>query len=171
VCALAIAGWVRSKVVGDVVMWNGVDNCASLYLMDGVVRLLHAETGSYPPGWFYESFDWPTRGRTAGLRGWEDVREPWYGPLGFGYERDTTVGFSGRGDGYDRWGATVRTLHVPFWAIVLVNAVLPLLTIRRSHRRQRKMTGLCVECGYDLRATPERCPECGWSPLRAQAVV
>jgi hypothetical protein len=53
-------------------------------------------------------------------------------------------------------------LRVPLWAICVPTALAPL---RRARRRARSIyrlkRGRCVDCGYDLRATPGRCPECG----------
>jgi hypothetical protein len=53
----------------------------------------------------------------------------------------------------------------PYWAVVPPLALLPAVwSWRAVRRRRRSRQGMCQTCGYDLRATPERCPECGAVP-------
>jgi hypothetical protein len=59
-------------------------------------------------------------------------------------------------------------LGVPYWFLAIASSILPAFAFwRRSHPRKLE-AGLCRVCGYDLRATPERCPECGTVPEAAK---
>ena len=58
--------------------------------------------------------------------------------------------------------AAPRALPVcTFAAGALPAAWLARAAMHRHRRRRRRSSNLCRACGYDLRATPERCPECG----------
>jgi hypothetical protein len=48
-------------------------------------------------------------------------------------------------------------------AVLTALATIPLLTalVRLRTRRRRRRSNLCLECGYDLRGSTGRCPECG----------
>ncbi len=54
-------------------------------------------------------------------------------------------------------------LEVPLWipALVFGSLFCTCLPLTFHRRRNRKKLGLCVKCGYDLRASKDRCPECG----------
>ena len=68
-------------------------------------------------------------------------------------------------DSYDDPPLRTTRIIFPLWLPTALFAALPLargaLFIRR---RRRGREGHCARCGYDLRATPERCPECGVVP-------
>ena len=52
---------------------------------------------------------------------------------------------------------------IPYGPIGWALALLPAIRFDHWWRRPRP-SGLCPACGYDLRATPDRCPECGAAP-------
>lgn len=78
---------------------------------------------------------------------------------------------AGAADGdFNGWQDPPRThyrrwyVRIPYWAVTLAMLVLPggvcLRTALRRHRHPRG-AGFCSACGYDLRASKDRCPECG----------
>lgn len=64
--------------------------------------------------------------------------------------------------------------HVEIWFSLMVPFLisLPLAGLwatRVARRKELAPRGLCRKCGYDLRATPQRCPECGTIPIEKAA--
>jgi hypothetical protein len=61
----------------------------------------------------------------------------------------------------DQW-----LLTFPLWFPTLGFAIAPATwTWWRGCRRRVARSGVCLTCGYDLRATPDRCPECGTTSI------
>ena len=84
---------------------------------------------------------------------------------GFNYQSQLHRNFEGSGT-----DMAETTITVPLWLPIIACLVLPVLWFQRSQRKRRfSRAGHCPTCGYDLRATPDRCPECGTAAIQSPA--
>jgi hypothetical protein len=157
------AGVFRVAVAGSLlltvalaVLW-----ARSSFSMDGVIyadpsgggkwsHCLHTRHGAV-----HYLYTGPPQAAAPGLRVLSGPQSP---PLAAMVDRPrwSALGFA---------GGVVNTfwfLSVPFWFLLLLTCALPAAWLFRRVRHRPRGNGLvCPTCGYDLRATPGRCPECG----------
>lgn len=103
--------------------------------------------------------------------GWRFSRWPRNQPLAFKLSRSgfQSITFRyGMSAGIGKrpiWDGTMHAEAFPLYPLLVLLAI-PLCLWVIAHRRQarRELEGKCPNCGYDLRATSDRCPECGMIP-------
>jgi hypothetical protein len=95
-------------------------------------------------------------------------------PSGFEWHHDTagwglpagTSGSIGAPASSSIFRFTHTSASAPYWFVLVATAGIPVLRIGarylvQHHRAKNAPLHPCPACGYDLRATPDRCPECG----------
>ncbi len=154
-CFATTALWVRSYWVSDYLLWRS-HGWASRYIAAhrGSLDMMRAQS---VPDEFQLGHVPIARAHSPH---WSAV-SPQFSALGFACYADPDI-HHGVIDHLGQRPIPLTEAIVPIWPFVLLMMVLPGVWLRRicSHRRRVRL-GLCLTCGYDLRATPERCPECG----------
>lgn len=138
----------------------------ALVLYRGAVHWVRAENNATPRTLAWDSYAVPEGAtwRDFYPAGDEDVR--WMGFAKYSTRRGPRTPVPA----VMRWRSPVtpwlftspyKAYAVPYWMIVVLTAIPAARAVARLVRRSlRRRRGLCPGCGYDLRATTDRCPEC-----------
>ena len=162
VLCLATAGvWVRSHWIVDSLQWYRGDHYTRVWHSNPAAianrgTLTVGVVGTSNPS---HAFLWQQR--IAFKPDAEDAPDEriW---CGFGYSRERLSNWRGHGQ------YSMTFVSLPFWFATLLTAAAPAAWLRGKYKRGQfpKGEGMCSRCSYDLRATPNRCPECGTIPAK-----
>ena len=155
-CIGAVNLWLRSYEMPECLSWWGGNRSLQLYSDSGHLALVFDFLPPPPP-------DAPPR-KTY----WRQDRDYTQSHYNF-WIKSQSLGF---GIGhlkrlYGGWPSyEVYLLMMPAWFISTLLLIFPLKSAKRVWMATvgRVKKGHCSNCGYDLRATPDRCPECGTIP-------
>ena len=149
-CIAVTVLWVRSYRAVDVMLRPshfGDRVCITSEMGMLVFEAENAQRSTPKPGWVYFENSLPRR---------------WHEPRGwFGFDA-----YTGTNRHYMFLPQTkYHGVTLPHWFVAITLLLWPACWLvserKRSLRAQRLAHGLCLECGYDLRASLGRCPECG----------
>jgi hypothetical protein len=162
--SFVLAGWLwhRSQSIDDAVSYLRTD-AAPPRIIQAVVG---AERGKVLAGFSRSRFSTPLGSHLVDHREWQFIHTPGgsgrtlppsaHQMLGFGFE------LSGESQSqFLSVGIATVELGVwfPMWAVMAACGAIAVFSILKL--RRRPLPGHCRRCGYDLRATHDRCPECG----------
>ena len=159
-CVATATLWVRGDQAGAVITKVTRNGMLQVQSVRGRFAIRIGGPVLFQRGQWY----WDPWSGTSDIfpRSWRSDR--WWERAGFGYDEDRWRTADGRLTGLD------YRVSFPAWLPIALFALAPaararsrLVRLRRSRRR-----GYCIQCGYDLRATPGRCPECGTAPADAK---
>jgi hypothetical protein len=167
-CIAVCALWVHSQI-GIACEWGKPDEVhhVSVDFNSGYV-LLHREISRSrsrnPPTWWHRGFflislpvqdDQSLASSLRRLNAWDAG--------GFFYTDSKRISKTLKG--FTPPARDLQLVVVPAWSLAALTALLPSVWLLcRIFNRRRYPLGHCRVCGYDLRATPDRCPECGTIP-------
>ena len=167
-CIAFIALWIRSYLAYDLIA-NEAYSGIGTELMSVRGKFIFYHYNSYktaseePPQEFGLSHVSPSSRRGAAWAGEFDL---WH----YGRHFWNRLGFRATSGPVPILTTQLTLISAPDWALAGLFAVLPFIYFRRirwrRRMRDRLLSGKCVACGYDLCATPDRCPECGTSQPR-----
>ena len=152
-CVAACVVWARSYAVKETVAWTP---------WSGLLLEAFSAPGRVYVRW-NTGLQWPPSGVRHFERSVEetDLAFNWRGytdwnALGIGYRHQAPS------QGLFATPSEHREVTAPFSHLALLCALAPAAKIGGwVFARRRNRLGRCSACGYDLRATPDRCPECG----------